>query len=73
MNIFEKASRQQLKFVTVKGLVSTDYLWEMQLKNSSGFDLDTVASSIDQQLQESGRKSFVSDESASGSKLFKTL
>ena len=38
LNIFEKASKQKLRFVTSKGMISSEDLWDMSLQS-----LDIIA------------------------------
>jgi len=46
MNIFKEASRENLKYKTVRGSITTDQLWELPLTSSDGMDLDTIAKDI---------------------------
>lgn len=58
MNIFERASRSKVRFQTRKGLISTEDLWDLSLKH-----LDSMAGSINQEIEKLGSKSFLSDAS----------
>lgn len=55
MNIFEKASVLKLRFVTEKGYVNTEDLWDMPLLPT----LDNIAKNLNRQLKESEEESFV--------------
>lgn len=48
-DLFIKASRQPLRFVTSKGALTVEDLWNLHLN-----DLNTLAVSYDKQLKESG-------------------
>lgn len=57
--MFEKASRLKLRFITIKGDVTVEDLWDMKLTSRNGFDLDSVAKSLNMAVKESGEESFV--------------
>jgi hypothetical protein len=59
MNIFEQASRQSLRFVTPRGLQSTEDLWNIPLQSSNGFDLDNLAKAHNKELKAATDESFV--------------
>lgn len=59
MNIFEQAARNKLRFLTTKGFVMTEDLWDIPLTSKSGFDLDTIAKSVNTQLKSHTEESFV--------------
>lgn len=61
MNIFEQASKSKLRFNSVRGLLSTENLWDVPLKSNTGFDLDTLAKSANATIKASGEESFVAD------------
>lgn len=54
MNIFEQASRLELRFATTKGLLSVEDLWKLSLDS-----LDTIAKGVNRQLKASEEESFV--------------
>lgn len=60
MNIFEQASRQKLRLPSVKGLLTAENLWDLPLQSKSGFDLDTVAKTVNSELKAQAEESFVS-------------
>lgn len=62
MNIFERASRKGLTFMTEKGPLSTDQLWQLPLTSRSGFDLDTTARAVHAELTAGTAISFVQTE-----------
>lgn len=53
-NHFLAASRCQLRFATTRGLITTEDLWQLSLKN-----LDAIAVSVDGELSKTSRKSFL--------------
>ena len=59
MNIFENASRQALRFETVKGLVMVEHLWDIPLSSRTGYDLDTIAKAANADLKAQTEESFV--------------
>lgn len=65
--MFEKATRQQLRFNTKKGLLSVEDLWTLPLKTSfnAQVDLDEVAKTVHQELKTSEEISFVAPVTAS--------
>jgi len=58
-NLFEVATRQKYRFASNKGELTTEQLWELPLKAKNGFDLDTVARSVYQDLKATSEESFV--------------
>lgn len=58
MNIFEKASKIKLRFVTDKGTLTTENLWELSLP-----DLDKIAKRINKELREESEESFIKTKS----------
>ena len=60
MSIFEKATRQRLRFKTKKGLVSVEDLWSLPLSSTTGNDcLDSLAVEISKRLRNTEMISFV--------------
>ena len=41
-DLFAKATRDKVKFVTVKGEISIEDLWDLPLTSEKGFDLDSI-------------------------------
>lgn len=58
-NIFEAASRKAFRFDTVRGLVTTEQLWDISLTSRNGFDLDTIGRDVIRQLREVSEESLV--------------
>lgn len=59
MNIFEYASKTKLRFVTPRGDVTVEQLWDMPLQARDLFDLDTVAKGVSKALKGFDEESFV--------------
>lgn len=59
-NLFEEASRMGLRFKSVRGELSTEQLWTLQLTSKDGFDLDSIAKATNKALKEVSEESFVS-------------
>ena len=60
MNIFELATRQKLRFPSVKGDLNIEQLWDLPLTVQSGqFDLDSVAQAVNTRLKAVSESSFV--------------
>ncbi|GAA1646290.1 hypothetical protein [Actinoplanes couchii] len=63
MTIFEKATREKFRYPSVKGLLTTEQLWELPLTARSGFSLDDVAKAVNAELKAVDTESFVATES----------
>ena len=59
MDIFQKAAQQKLRFETPRGLLTTEDLFDLPLTARNGFDLDTVAKTVNRSLKASSEESFV--------------
>ena len=60
MNIFEQAARRAIRFESAKGDLSVEQLWNLPLQSRNQFDLDTVAKTVNRQLNAVTEESFVS-------------
>lgn len=60
--MFEKASRQKIRFQSDKGLLSIEDLWDLPLISSRGANLDDIARGLHSQLKNSDDVSFVVKE-----------
>ena len=60
MNIFEQATRRAIRFESTKGDLSVEQLWDLPLQSRNQFDLDTVAKTVNRQLNAVTEESFVS-------------
>lgn len=59
MDLLITAARKKFRFPSSKGPLQLEQLWDLPLTAKSGFSLDAVAQDLDQQLQATGRTSFV--------------
>ena len=62
-NLFERATRQKLRFTTISGQFSTEDLWDLPLTSRKGPSLDDIAKDHNLQLKESAEESFVTKAS----------
>jgi hypothetical protein len=58
-NIFLTAARKRFRFDSVKGERTTEELFTLPLTSKSGFDLDTIAKTVNRQLKAQAEESFV--------------
>ena len=59
MNIFEQATRRAIRFESAKGDLSVEQLWDLPLQSRNQFDLDTIAKTVNRQLNAVTEESFV--------------
>ena len=59
MDLFEKATRDKVRFETSVGLLSVEDLWDLPLVSSRKVNLDSVAISVNKELKECETESFV--------------
>lgn len=64
MNIFERSTREKLRFLTTKGTISTEDLWDLSLES-----LDRAAKSLNKQVKEDGEESFIKTKTAANKTL----
>lgn len=59
--MFEKASRNKIRFTTPNGQLSVEDLWELPLSATRGAqaNLDAIAIQLDKELKDAGTTSFV--------------
>ena len=62
MNIFERAARGKWRFVSEKGQITPEQLFDLPLQGAVP-NLDSIAIGLDQELNRSNVKSFVSESS----------
>ena len=58
-NLFLQATREKFRFQSNKGDLSVEQLWDLPLTSRTGFDLDTVAKTVNADLKASNEESFV--------------
>lgn len=57
--MFEKASKEKVRFATEAGNITTEDLWDLPLTSKAGVSLDGMAKSLNKAVKESGKESFV--------------
>ncbi len=58
-NIFEYATRNKLRFISTKGDLDIERLWDVPLRSSDGFNLDAVAKNANKAFKDATEESFV--------------
>jgi len=59
MDLFEKATRNKMRFNTSVGLLTTEDLWDLPLVSTNKVNLDSIAMAINRDLKECETESFV--------------
>lgn len=59
MNIFENATRNKLRFASVRGELTVEQLWDVPLRSRDEFNLNTIAKAANKALKEISEESFV--------------
>jgi hypothetical protein len=62
-DLFVTASRQAWRFPSSRGELTTEQLWSMPLLAKNGFDLNSVARGLNQEVKDLGEESFVETRS----------
>lgn len=62
-NLFEYATREQLRFSSNRGMLSVEDLWELPLTSRDGCNLDSVAKATNNALKAMAEESFVETRS----------
>lgn len=58
-NLFEYATRNKLRFASVKGELSVEQLWDVPLRSNDDFNLDKVAKAANKSFKDATEESFV--------------
>jgi hypothetical protein len=58
-NLFEYATRAKLRFSSSKGELNIEQLWDVPLRSSDGFNLNTIAQGVDKTLKDETATNFV--------------
>jgi hypothetical protein len=58
-NIFEFATRHQLRFPSTRGELATEQLWGVPLRSGDGFNLDAMARAANKSFKDATEGSFV--------------
>lgn len=67
-DIFETATRKKFRFLSNRGYLNAEQLWDLPLTSSDGFNLDTVARIINKDLKDISEESFVKPANTAGRK-----
>jgi hypothetical protein len=59
MNIFEYATRNKLRFASVRGELTVEQLWDVPLRSSDDFNLNAIAKTANRALKDISEESFV--------------
>ena len=59
MNMFEYATMNKLRFSSSRGELSVENLWDVPLRSRDGFDLNSIAKRVNQNVKELTEESFV--------------
>lgn len=66
--MFEQVTRMKLRFATCRGDISVEHLWDVPLRSEDKFNLDTIARTHKQLLDDSSEESFVDAEKVNPAK-----
>jgi len=58
-NIFEYATRNKLRFASIRGELTVEQLWDVPLRSRDDFNLNTIAKAANKALKETSEESFV--------------
>jgi hypothetical protein len=58
-NFFEYATRNKLRFASVRGELSVEQLWDVPLRSSDDFNLDKIARAANKAFKDATEESFV--------------
>lgn len=58
-NIFEYATRNKLRFASIRGELTVEQLWDVPLRSRDGFDLNTIAKKVSALNKELSELNFV--------------
>lgn len=67
--MFEKATKQKLRFLTPVGALTTEDLWDLPLTSTRGVSLDALAKNLNREVKACEEESFVVQESTQNSVL----
>jgi hypothetical protein len=62
MNVFERAARGQWRFSSGRGDLTAEQLFTLPLDSGNGFNLNSVAIAVDDELEGMARKNFIAPE-----------
>lgn len=68
-DLFERATKQKLRFNTSVGTVSVEELWDIPLTSHGTISLDTIAKELNRAVKADDDESFVTKKSTSNTRL----
>ena len=68
-DLFERATKQKLRFNTSVGTVSVEELWDIPLTSRGTISLDTIAKELNRAVKADDDESFVTKKSTSNTRL----
>ena len=66
--MFEQATREKLRFMSSKGDITVEQLWDVPLRANQGFNLDAIARSHSKAVELASEESFVDEVKSSPGK-----
>lgn len=69
MDMFEKATKQKVRFDSPKGALSVEDVWDLRLTARSGFSLDMLAKQLNRDIKSQEEESFVVKQNAASEAL----
>ena len=63
ISMFEAATRKKLRFVSTRGEISVEQLWDVPLRSEDEFNLDVIAKAVNKGLKAIAEESFVATRS----------
>lgn len=67
--MFEIASQKKFRFVTRKGNITAEDVWDLPLNDNSGASLNDLAKSLNREIKDNAEESFVETKSPSNKDL----
>jgi hypothetical protein len=58
-NIFEYATRNKLRFSSIRGELTVEQLWDVPLRSRDDFNLNVIAKTVNKALKDVSEESFV--------------
>ena len=65
-NIFEYATRNKLRFASMRGELTVEQLWDVPLRSRDDFNLNTIAKAANKAFKEISEESFVETTKTAG-------
>lgn len=59
LSLFEYATRNKLRFASLRGELTAEQLWDVPLRSADGFNLDVIARGVNKAFKDATEESFV--------------